>query len=503
MLAKPCFHPERPDASQFKAITHLLVILPPASTLPRDCPARTTLLKILSRRNKTYASLRDTPLAASLADQGMVAWCILDEQRSVFEQQTLLRQACHLLLDDEPSRMDIILVGEPDFCQATSSQAVYVALANGTPLPCLKGTPARHPLQSLFIWGSAPPTQATILAEANLLARTLTVLPSNILTPGAYRERLRELATDLEWTICEYDCEQLQNMGAGAFLAVAAGSSRGDAAIVHLSYSPPTAVSRVALVGKGICFDTGGHNLKPAKSMSGMQEDMSGSAVVLGILLAATRLQLPLQIDAWLALACNDISPHAYRQGDVVKTLNGTTVEVVHTDAEGRLVLADTISLALRETPEPQLLIDFATLTGSMITALGTRYAGVFASSDSLVSLAKKAGSEAGERVCCFPMDDDYEDELESIMADIKQCSPGPEADHILAARFLKRFVEKTPWIHLDLSAAHCTGGLGAIPTPQTGFGVVWGVQFLRAWCTESNLPGLSPCQSFLNTAEN
>ena len=312
----------------------------------------------------------------------------------------------------------------------------------------------------------------------------MTALPPNELTPASYRRRIRELAKSSALDIEEYDFQRLKKMGAGAFCAVAQGSDHEDAAIVHLRWQPKgelrSATKRIALVGKGICFDTGGHNLKPARYMTGMHEDMNGSAVVLGLLQAITRLNLPLAVDAWLAIAHNHLSPRAYTQNSVVKTLNGTTVEIVHTDAEGRMVLADTLTLAAKN--KPQLMLDFATLTGSMHTALGSRYSGVFATSDELGRMAIDAGRQSGERVCVFPFDEDYESALDSKIADIKQCTLEGGADHILAARFLKKFTDDRPWLHVDLSASSCTGGLGAAATDQTGFGVAWGLHFIERW---------------------
>jgi len=232
-------------------------------------------------------------------------------------------------------------------------------------------------------------------------------------------------------------------------------------------------------VGKGICFDTGGHNLKPSRYMHNMHEDMNGSAVSLGILLAATQQKLPVNIDCWLAIAQNHISPKAYKQNDIVKALNGTHIEIVHTDAEGRMVLSDTLTLASRA--KPNLMIDFATLTGSMATALGARYSGVFATSDELAQRAVQTGKETGERLCAFPQDEDYEAELDSKVADIKQCTLTGDADHILATRFLKRFVENdTLWLHVDLSSSRCEGGLGIVAHEVNGFGVAWGLRMLR-----------------------
>lgn len=305
------------------------------------------------------------------------------------------------------------------------------------------------------------------------------MLPPNELTPGAYRQRLRKLARAREWKLEEFDFNRLKRMGAGAFCAVAQGSDERDAAIVRLRYRPRGAKKTVALVGKGICFDTGGHNLKPARYMNGMHEDMNGSAVALGILAAATAAKLKVNIDCWLALAQNHLSPRAYKQNDIVTALNGTTIEIVHTDAEGRMVLADTLTLAARAKPD--VMVDFATLTGAMHVALGSRYSGIFATSDALARQALAAGVVSGERVCAFPMDEDYDSALDSTVADVKQCTLDGEADHILAARLLQRFTEQRPWIHMDLSAHSCKGGLGAVTTDATGFGVAWGAAFLTA----------------------
>jgi leucyl aminopeptidase len=245
-------------------------------------------------------------------------------------------------------------------------------------------------------------------------------LPPNELTPAGYRQRLRQIARGRRWHFEEFDMRHLRRLGAGAFVAVAQGSAPEDAAIVHLAWRPKKSQGRLALVGKGICFDTGGHNLKPAKYMAGMHEDMNGSAVALGLMQALIERNMPLSIDAWLPIAQNHLSPEAYKQNDIVTALDGTTIEVVHTDAEGRMVLADTLTLASRggragrASAVPDLVIDFATLTGSMGYALGSRYSGVFATSSELARLAVAAGEASGERVCVFPLDADYEAGLES-----------------------------------------------------------------------------------------
>jgi leucyl aminopeptidase len=366
--------------------------------------------------------------------------------------------------------------------QRAAELAVYGAWVNGALLPVSKKKDERKALQKIELYGFNDKKVFDALkaqAAGNLLCRELTVLPPNELTPGAYRQRVKKLAQENKWKHEEFDMKALRKMGAGAFVAVAQGSHDEDAAIVHLTYKHPKAKQTVALVGKGICFDTGGHNLKPSRYMLNMHEDMNGSAVSLGILLAASQQKLPVNIDCWLALAQNHISPKAYKQNDIVKALNGTYIEVMHTDAEGRMVLADTLTLASRG--KPNLMIDFATLTGSMAMALGGRYSGVFATTDELAQRAVSTSKQVGERLCAFPQDEDYEPALDSKVADIKQCTLDGEADHILATRFLKRFVEKdTPWLHVDLSASRCEGGLGAVATEVNGFGVAWGLRMLQ-----------------------
>jgi leucyl aminopeptidase len=434
----------------------------------------------LKRRCKTPETLNKKPLSVVGAEGALSVWLRLDTGAAAFEQHSLLRRGLQTLLDESPEKIEIVCVGPAEFCQAAAEVALRVALLNATPLPEYKRKSDHKALQRIYMVGAEVDTaQALALAEGNSLTRTLTRLPPNHLTPALYRKQIAALAKEHGWEHAEYDESKLHRLGAGAFLAVAQGSADRDAAIVRLSYKGASAKGKpIALVGKGVCFDTGGHNLKPSRYMHGMHEDMNGSAVALGILLAATRLKLPVNLTVWLALVKNDISPAAYRQNDVVTALDGTTIEVVHTDAEGRMILADTLALAARE--KPSSIIDFATLTGSMHTALGTRYSGVMSNRAALLANAVAAGISSGERVCAFPMDADYDEALDSEVADVKQCTLEGEADHILAALFLQRFVKDTPWLHVDLSASSCKGGLGAVATELTGFGVGLGLRLLE-----------------------
>jgi leucyl aminopeptidase len=471
------------DATLLRTYAHVLFVLPAGDKLPADLPERELWQAVLTRRDTKARELAKSPLALDLPRGGRAACVMVDGAQPRFERLTALRKAVMELLGESPQELAIVDLGAG---RDAALDAVYVACINGVPLPARKKKAAKPLLRVLLHTDAVRAAdlgavQAT--ASANLLARELTALPPNDLTPATYRKRIRALARAQQWKIEEYDFKRLKKMGAGAFCAVAQGSDHEDAAIVRLSYRPKHAQQRIALVGKGICFDTGGHNLKPARYMQGMHEDMNGSAVALALLQAIAEMELPVAVDAWLAIAHNHLSPGAYKQNDIVTALDGTTIEIVHTDAEGRMVLADTLTLAAREKPD--LIVDFATLTGSMVGALGNRYAGAFASSDELAVQVIGAGRASGERVCVFPMDADYEageSGLESKVADVKQCTMAGEADHILAARFLKRFTDDRPWVHVDLSSCSCGGGLGAVATDLTGFGVAWGTAFIARW---------------------
>jgi leucyl aminopeptidase len=480
MPAKLTQHAAASNLAVLRKHTHILFVLPPAKEVSRAWPDADVLAAVLGRRRMKAAELAKSPVSGSLKDGALASWVALDAKKSVFEQHAAVRGAMQSLLAENPAEIALVVCGDDAQRARAAEVAVYCAWVNGVALPERKKKPARKPLKAIHLHGHSDADGFAALrarAEGNVLCRELTLLPPNELTPAAYRSHVKELAKEYGWQREEYDYQRLKKMGAGAFCAVAQGSEARDAAIVHLTYAHPRAQRNVALVGKGICFDTGGHNLKPARYMHGMHEDMNGSAVVLGTLVAATQMKLPLTIDCWLAISRNDISPRAYHQNEVVRALNGTTIEIMHTDAEGRMVLADTLTLAARGKPE--LMIDFATLTGSMHAALGDRYSGVFASSDELAAQAVAAGRTAGERVCVFPQDEDYDSALDSKIADVKQCTLEGEADHILATRFLGRFVGKTPWLHVDLSASSAKGGLGAVASDTTGFGVGWALELL------------------------
>lgn len=322
--------------------------------------------------------------------------------------------------------------------------------------------------------------KSQLIAEGTNHVRTLADLPTNKLTPELYIKHVETRAAALGYNTKFHSEKDLENLGAGAFLAVSAGAKGRKNGILEVSWTPKKGKGRqgpkITFVGKGLCFDTGGYNVKTGSYMHGMHRDMTGSAVALAAFETLVQLGVKAELKAYLALAENLISTEAFKPNDVVVALDGTSIEIVDTDAEGRLVLADTLALASKEKPD--VIIDFATLTGAAHRAIGTKRACVFSNKSTLARSAVEVGAKAGERLWTFPIGEDYRDALKSDYADILQCIAAPGPDHILASTFLSHFVGETPWLHVDLSSDSNKGGLGLVSTETTGFGVRWAVEF-------------------------
>lgn len=309
--------------------------------------------------------------------------------------------------------------------------------------------------------------------------RDLVTAPSNILNCAGFKKAAQGIARSHGLGFSFVGKDQLTKLKAGAFLAVAQGSAEKDFGIAKLSYAPARAKKTIALVGKGIVFDTGGVNLKPSNYMYGMKGDMGGAATVLGIIQMAALQKWPVKIEAYLAISDNAVDAKSYRPDDVVTAMNGTTIEIIDTDAEGRMVLADTLTYAADRKPD--MILDFATLTGSNSRAVGRKYAGGYTNRSEWVAEVIAAGQASGERIWPFPMDADYGDSLQSTVADVKQCSTEPGPDHIEAAQLLNRFVPSSiPWLHVDLSCANVSQAFGYFPRGATGFGLGFAAEFLR-----------------------
>ncbi len=460
---------------------HILLVL--SEKAEKSLPFVKILDNKLKRSKSEFKDLNKTPMTVELPDGGLVSFVVLGEKLSMFQKHTLLRKAVKPLLDEQAEYIAICVFGDEATKEAHACAAYYVATVNAAELPSRKKDKKHKPLKEISIYGfkaSHDYGYVNARVAGNTLCRSLTMLPPNELTPTIYREKVKKLAKENGWKHEEFDMPTLKKMGAGAFYAVGQGSEPQDAAIVHLTYTPKKPKKNIALVGKGICFDTGGHNLKPAKYMQGMHEDMNGSAVTLGVLRAATQMKLEVKLDCWLAIAQNHIGPLAYKQNDVVKALNGMTIEIVHTDAEGRMVLADTLTLASRQKPD--VILDYATLTGSMAVAVTDRMSGVIANKPELACKAITAGAAAGERIVAFPYEEDMDSDLDSDIADIKQCTLEGGGDHMLAARFMGKFIENdVAWLHADLSSTNRKGGLGAVQSDVNGFGVSFGLEMIKS----------------------
>jgi leucyl aminopeptidase len=290
-----------------------------------------------------------------------------------------------------------------------------------------------------------------IWAEATCLARDLVNEPANVVTPTFLAGRAAEIARAGGLTVRVMERPECAKLGMGAYVGVARGSEEPPK-FIHLTYTPRgRARRRVALIGKGITFDSGGLDLKTADGMLRMKDDMAGAAAVLGLFQALPRLKPPIEVHGLIAAAENMPSGAAQRPGDVVRAMNGLTVEIGNTDAEGRLTLADALAYAV-EHVKPDEMIDMATLTGAVVVALGQGLSGVMASEDGLAARLLAAAAAAGERMWRLPLHEEYKDGLKSDVADLNNVSSQRGAGAIVAALFLREFTGGVPWAHLDIA---------------------------------------------------
>jgi leucyl aminopeptidase len=327
-----------------------------------------------------------------------------------------------------------------------------------------------------------PVELATVVAEAQNRARDLQNEPANELTPAKLAHRAHELVGEAEGISVEVLGEEaLRTHGMGAFAAVAQGSEQ-EAQMIVLRYEGPDPTGPLlALVGKAVTFDTGGISLKPSNKMSEMKFDMSGGAAVLEAVGAIARLRLPVRVLAILGATENMPGGRAVKPGDIVRASNGTTIEIVDTDAEGRLVLADCLAYAVAHGAER--IVDLATLTGSIVSALGRSHAGMMSNDDAWAAAVQEAGAAAGELVWRMPLHEDYAKILDGRYSDIVNVVQTREAGAVAAAEFLHRFVGDVPWAHLDIAGT--AADTGRAYTKHGGAG--WGVHLLVALARRLN----------------
>ncbi|HEX9780816.1 MAG TPA: leucyl aminopeptidase [bacterium] len=322
--------------------------------------------------------------------------------------------------------------------------------------------------------------RARTVAEAVALARDLITGPSNFVTPSHLASQAKAIARRHRIGCTVLPFGRLKRMGFGGLVGVAQGSAH-PAQFIVLDYRPPRAKSTFVFCGKGITFDTGGINLKPSAKMEQMKYDMSGAAAVLATLQAAAALRVPHRVVGVIAATENMPSGTAQKPGDILKTLSGKTVEVLNTDAEGRLVLTDCLHYAKRYRPD--CVIDLATLTGACIIALGSEAIGLMTTHDRLAERITAAGESTHERVWRLPMWDEYGELMKSDIADLKNVSNTGEAGTITAAKFLEAFAEGLPWAHLDIAGTAWTErDKPYVPKGAVGVGVRLLVELLERW---------------------
>jgi leucyl aminopeptidase len=317
-----------------------------------------------------------------------------------------------------------------------------------------------------------------IICQGVQLARDLVSQPGNVVTPGYLAATATELAGSYGLVCRIVELAEMEKLGMNALLGVGKGAAEPPRLIV-LEYHGAAAKKRpVALVGKGITFDSGGISIKPGAGMEEMKTDMAGAAAVLGTVVAAARLQLPVNVIGIIPAAENMPDGKAYKPGDILTSMSGTTIEITNTDAEGRLVLCDALHFA--QQYKPAVMIDLATLTGACVVALGHEASGLMGNNQQLVDALKQSGERCGERLWPLPLWDEYGEVMKSDIADLKN-SGSRDGGSITAGWFLKQFVAKTPWAHLDIAGtAWSDKGRPYSPKGATGVGVRLLIDYLQ-----------------------
>jgi leucyl aminopeptidase len=303
------------------------------------------------------------------------------------------------------------------------------------------------------------------VVDGVIIARDLVNEPPNVLFPEEFARRasqLKKLGVKIE----VLDVKAMQKLGMGALLGVGQGSARPSRTVIMRWDGGKKGEAPVAFVGKGVCFDTGGISIKPAGSMEDMKGDMGGAACVVGLMHALAARKAKVNAVGAIGLVENMPDGNAQRPGDIVTSMSGQTIEIINTDAEGRLVLADVLWYVAKKT-KPKFMVDLATLTGAIVVALGTDHAGMFSNNDELAERLLAAGIESGEKVWRLPLGPEYDKLIDSQFADMKNTG-GRHGGSITAAQFLQRFVDGTPWAHLDIAGT-------AMGAPKTDINQSWG----------------------------
>ena len=323
---------------------------------------------------------------------------------------------------------------------------------------------------------------SSLLKSINFM-KLLVSLPSNILYPKSYCDLIKKNIDSKKIIINYYNENKIKKIGMNCLLSVAQGSQREPRVITFQSKSPKKKECDILFVGKGVCFDSGGISIKPSGGMEDMKWDMAGSAVVSGLMKYLSEVKPEISFAGIIGLVENMPSHKAYKPGDIIKSYKGINVEVLNTDAEGRLVLADIITYGC-EKYNPKIVIDFATLTGAIMVALGQHYAGLFCNDDKLSNTLYEAGLNTNERVWRMPLHDDFDKELNSPFVDIKNIGSGRYGGSVTAAQFLQRFIpNKTKWAHLDIAGTTWKNNGDMLNNKgSTGFGLTLIANFINTY---------------------
>jgi len=306
------------------------------------------------------------------------------------------------------------------------------------------------------------------VVDGVIMARDLVNEPPNVLYPEEFARRATQLRK-LGVTVEVLDVKAMQKFGMGALLGVAQGSVRPGRTVIMRWNGGKRGDAPVAFVGKGVCFDSGGISIKPGSGMEEMKGDMGGAACVVGLMQVLAARKAKVNAVGAIGLVENMPDGNAQRPGDIVTSMSGQTIEIINTDAEGRLVLADVLWYVASKV-KPKIMVDLATLTGAILVALGTEHAGIFSNNDELAERLAKAGLETGERVWRLPLGPEYDKLIDSQFADMKNTG-GRHGGSITAAQFLQRFVDNTPWVHIDIAGT-------AMGAPKSDINQSWGSGF-------------------------
>jgi leucyl aminopeptidase len=392
-----------------------------------------------------------------------------------------------------------VLVEVPEKCDVSvgdaAAQVAYGALLKAYKFDKYKSKSdddKKTPLGSLTVLTSADAAAKKAygplakIAEGVYFTRDLVSEPANVLYPKEFAARIRKELTKLGVKVTILGEKEMEKLGMDSLLSVGNGSER-ESQMVIMEYNGLPASKKkgstpISFIGKGVCFDTGGISIKPSAGMEDMKWDMGGAGVVSGLMKALAGRKAKCHVVGAVGLVENMPDGKATRPGDIVKSMSGQTIEILNTDAEGRLVLADVLHY-VNDKYKPKFMVDLATLTGAIIVSLGHERAGLFANDDKLADAIFKAGETIGERVWRLPVGEEYDKDINCDAADMKNIGSGRGAGSIIAAQFLQRFVGKTPWAHLDIAGV--TWSKRELPLAARG-GTAFGVRLLEKFVADN-----------------